>query len=193
MPAIQPAARCLNNFTKINPNFSSQEIRNSSEWHFNRLFLTYSKAELARRQWQAPLCLMSLPISRPTAICCWLLPIIAHQNNTTRLGTKIKAALHVRATQMSIKTPLHTDTCDLKETVKSVMNPSRQMRRQCAALQYHNALEIWITTDTTGRSYEVWFHLSGLFYFVFSAHSLPRFSIIMVIAHSDRLKTLNLI
>lgn len=137
------------------------------EWHFNRLFLTYSEIELAWRQWQAPLCLMSLPISRPTAICYWLLPIIAHQNNTTLLGTKIKAAVHVCATQLSIKSPLHTDTCDLKETVENVMNLSRQMRRQYAALQYHNALEIWITTDTTGRSYEVWFHLSGLFYFVF--------------------------
>lgn len=105
---------------------------------------------------------MSLPISRPTAICYWLLPIIAHQNNTTLLGTKIKAAVRVCATQLSIKTPLHTDTCDLKETVENVMNLSRQMRRQCSALQYHSALEIWITTDTTGRSYEVWFHLSGL-------------------------------
>ena len=98
---------------------------------------------------------MSLPISRPTAICYWLLPIIAHQNNTTLLGTKIKATVHVDATQLSIKTPFHTDTCDLKETVENMMNLIRQMRRQYAALQYHNALEIWITTDTTGRSYEV--------------------------------------
>ncbi|KAF0025518.1 hypothetical protein F2P81_022399 [Scophthalmus maximus] len=57
-------------------------------------------------------------VSRPTAICYWLLPIIAHHNNTTLLGTKIKAAVHVRATQMSIKTLLYTDTCDLKETVE---------------------------------------------------------------------------
>lgn len=68
---------------------------------------------------------------------------------------QIKAAVHVCATQLSIRTPLHTDTCDLKETVKNVMNLIRQMRRQYAALQYHNVLEIWITTDTTGRSYEV--------------------------------------
>lgn len=132
--------------------------------------VTAQQIELACRQWQAPLCLMSLPISRQTAISYWLLPIIAHQNNTTLLGTKIKAAVHVCATQMSIKTPLHTDTCDLKETVKNVMNLSRQMRRLHAAVQYRNALEIWITTDTTGRSYEVWFHLSlqsDLFYFVF--------------------------
>lgn len=126
------------------------------------------RLKLARRQWQAPLCLMSLPISRPTtAICYWLLPIIDHQNNTTLLGTKIKAAVHVSATQLSINSPLHADTCDLKETVEDVMNLSRQTRRQSAASHYHNALEIWITTDTSGRSYEVWFHLSGLFYFVF--------------------------
>lgn len=98
---------------------------------------------------------MSLPICRPTAICYRLLPIIAHQNNTTLLGTKIKAAVHVCATQLSIKTPLHTDTCDLKETVENVMNLSRQLRRQYVVLQYHNVLKIWITTDTSGRSYEV--------------------------------------
>lgn len=98
---------------------------------------------------------MSLLIFRPTAICYKVLPIIAHQNNTSLLGTKIKAAVHICATHMSIRTPLHTDTCDLKETVKKVMNLSRQMRRQRAALPYHNALEIWITTDTAGRSYEV--------------------------------------
>lgn len=101
---------------------------------------------------------------------CYLLLASANNSSSKQHSPswhQIKAAVHVCATQMSIKTPLHTDTCDLKETVENVMNLSRQMRRQYVALQYHNALEIWITTDTTGRSYEVWFHLSGLFYFVF--------------------------
>lgn len=37
------------------------------------------------------------------------------------------------------------------------------------------------------------FIFSGLFYFVFSAHLLPHFSVTVVIAHSDGLKTLTLI
>lgn len=191
MPAITDVW-CLRVLAKFHRDVFTWEIRNPTEWHFNRLSPTSSKTELAWRQWQAPLCLMSLPISRPTAICCWLLPIITRQNNTTLLGTKIKAAVHVCATQLSIKTPLRTDSWDLKETVRKVMNPSRQMRRQYAALQYHNALEIWITTDTTGRSYEVWFHFffQTSSTFVFSAHLLPHFSITVVIACVDGLKTL---
>lgn len=128
---------------------------------------------------------MSLPISRLTAICYWLLPIIAHQNNTTLLGTKIKAAVHVCATHVSIKASLHTDTCDLKETVENVMNLSRQMRTQCAALQYHNALEVWITTDTTGRSEWSLISFVGLLLLCLLPHVHTYSPVIGVIAHSD--------
>lgn len=158
MPAA-PDVRCRHNFAKPRTDFSLWEIRNSTAWHFNRL------SPNLQRDWARLKTTTSSSPSDVTShfqadcyICCWLLPIITHQNNTTLLGTKIKAAVHVCATQLSIKTPLHTDTCDLKETVKNVMNPSRQMRRQYAALQYHNALEIRTTTDTTGRSYEARFH-----------------------------------
>lgn len=100
------------------------DLTTGSSW------VTVQQTELACRQRRAPLCLMSLPISRQAALSLsyWLLPMIAHQNNTTLLGTKIKAQVHICATLLSINGPLHSDTCDLKETVETVMNLSRQTR-----------------------------------------------------------------
>lgn len=59
---------------------------------------------------------------------------------------------------------------------------------ECSMLlsQSHNTLKIWIRTDTTGRSYEVWSHMSGLFYFVFW-RTCTLFT--AVIAHSESPET----